>query len=150
MKTSIAVNSSDVKPQRYSVSHISVRSMYTKLIQPLFKPSASQKTIEKLPNKCQVDWRRSSLIPHKVTITSLRFFQYKILNNIFYLNERLSKIDPTVSSICSPCKKAPENVMQLFCECSITKGLFFYSNHDSDLKIKISEYWTDLRRYKKW
>ena len=99
--------------------------MYTKLIQPMFKPPTSQKTIEKLLNNYEVNWRQLNLIPQKVTIdTSLRIFHYKILNNILYLNERLSKIDPTVSSLCSLCKKAPEGVMHLFCECPIAKFLW--------------------------
>ena len=99
--------------------------LYTKLIQPMFKPSTSQKTIEKLLNNYDVNWKQSYLILQKVIIdTSLRIFQYKILNNILYLNERLSKIDPTVSSLCSLCKKGPENVIHLFCECSITKSLW--------------------------
>ena len=110
-----------MNPPNYSLSHVSARSMYTKLIQP----QTSQKTIGKLLNNYEVNWRQSYLIPQKVTIDiSLRIFQYKILNNILYLNERLSKIDPTVSSLCSLCKKAPENVIHLFCECSITKSLW--------------------------
>ena len=47
MKTSIAVISPDINPSNYSLSHMSDRSM---LIQPLFKPLTSQKTIEKLPS----------------------------------------------------------------------------------------------------
>ena len=46
MKTSIAVISSDMNPPDYSLSRISVRSMYTKLVQHLFEPPTSQKTIE--------------------------------------------------------------------------------------------------------
>ena len=121
----MGVISSDMNPLNYSLSYISARSMYTKLIQPLSKLPTSQKTIEKLPNNYEVNWRQLCLIPQKVTIdTSLRIFQYKSLNNILYLNEHLSKIDLTVSSLCSLCKKAPENVMHLFCECSITISLW--------------------------
>ena len=122
MKTSIAVISSYMNPPNYCLSPVSARSMYTKLIQPMFKPPNSQKTIEKLLNNYKVNRKQSYLIPQKVTIdTSLRIFQYKILNDILYLNECLSKLDPTVSSLCSLCKKAPENVMHLFCKCLITE-----------------------------
>ena len=96
MKTSIAVISSYMNPPNYSLSHVSARSMYTKLIQPMFKPPTSHETIEKLFNNYEVNWKQSYLIPQKVTIdTSLRIFQYKILNNILYLNEGLSRIDLT-------------------------------------------------------
>ena len=101
MKTSIAVISCDMNPPNYSLSYMSARSMYTKLIQPLFKPPTSQKTIERLLNNYEVNWRQLYLIPQKVAIdTSHRIFQYKILNNILYLNERLSKINSLVSSLC--------------------------------------------------
>ena len=67
-ETSIAVISSDMNPPNYSLSHMSSTSMYTKLIQPLFKPPTSQKTIEKLLNNYKVNWRQSYLIPQKITI----------------------------------------------------------------------------------
>ena len=49
----IAVISSYMNLPNYSLSHISARSMYTKLIQPLFKPLTSQKTIGKLPSQLE-------------------------------------------------------------------------------------------------
>ena len=42
MKSSIAVISSDINLPNYSLSHMSARSMYTKLIQSLFKPLTSE------------------------------------------------------------------------------------------------------------
>ena len=40
------------------------------------------------------------MIPQKVTIeTSLRVFQYKLLNSIIYFNIRLSKFDPAVNPL---------------------------------------------------
>ena len=75
---------------------MSVRSMPTKLVQ--LNPPTLQKTIEKLLDNYEVNQRQSYLIPQNVIIdTSLRIFQYKILNNILYLNERLSKIDLTMA-----------------------------------------------------
>ena len=85
MKTSIAVISSYMNPPNYSLSNVSAISTYTKLIQPMFKPPTSQKAIEKPLNNYEVNWKQSYLIPQKVKIdTSLRIFQYKILNNILY------------------------------------------------------------------
>ena len=133
MKTSIAVISCNMNPPNYSLSHMSARSMYEKLIQPLFKPPTSPKTIEKLLNNYKVNWRQWYLLLQNVTIdTSLRIFQCKILNSILYLNECLSKLDPSVGSLCSIRKKAPENVMHLFCKCSITKS--FWHSLQTDRK----------------
>ena len=38
----------------------------------------------------QVEWKEIYLLPYKVSIdTNLHMFQYKILNNILYLNKQL-------------------------------------------------------------
>ena len=45
------------------------------------------------------------MLPRIVTIeSSLRSFQYKILNNILYLNERLFKFNIVDSPLCSLCQ----------------------------------------------
>ena len=77
MKTSITVISSDMNPPNYSLSHMSARSMYTKLIQP---PS-SQKTTEKLLNNYEVNWRQSYLIPQNIpqNFSVQNFEQYFVL-----------------------------------------------------------------------
>ena len=63
MKPPIAVISSDMNPPDYSLSYMSARSMYTKLIQPLFKPPTSQETIEKLLNNYE-DSQLETVVPH--------------------------------------------------------------------------------------
>ena len=65
------------------------------------------------------------MIPHKVTIeTSLRVFQYKLLNNIIYLNKRIAKFDPAVNLLRSLCSQAPEDVVHLFSHCQKTQQLW--------------------------
>ena len=65
------------------------------------------------------------MIPQKVTIkTSLRVFQYKLLNNTIYLNKRISKFDPAVDSLCSVCSQAPEDIVHLFCHCQKAQQLW--------------------------
>ena len=52
------------------------------------------------------------MIPQKVTVeTSLRVFQYKLLNNKIYSSKRISKFDPAVNPLCSLCSQAPEDVV---------------------------------------
>ena len=64
------------------------------------------------------------MIPQKVTIeTSLRVSKYKLLNNIIFLNKRISKFDPAVSPLCSFCSQASEDVIHLFCHCQKTHQL---------------------------
>ena len=55
--------------------------------------------------------------------TSLRSFQYKILNNILYLNEKLFKFKIVDSPLCSLCETESESVLHLFCECAVIRNL---------------------------
>ena len=72
-----------------------------------------------------VDWSRMYLLPRATTIeSSLRSFQYKILNNTLYLNERLFKLKAVESPQCSLCKQFKESVLHLFCTCSVTHSLW--------------------------
>ena len=90
----------------------------------MFNLPTSQKTTEKLLNNYKINWRQPYLIPQKVTIdTSLKIF-HTHLYNILHLNARLFKIYKTVSSLCSLGKKAQENAIHFFCECSIAKSLW--------------------------
>ena len=63
------------------------------------------------------------MLPRQVTIeSSLRSFQYKILN-ILYLNEKLFKFKIADSPLCSLCKTENESMLHLFCECAVTSNL---------------------------
>ena len=56
------------------------------------------------------------MLPRHATIeSSLRSFQYKILNNILYLNEKLFKFKIVETE--------NESVLHLFCECAVTSNL---------------------------
>ena len=51
-------------------------------------------------------------------------FQYKILNNILYLNNRLYKFGYVESPLCSLCNSETETMVHLFCHCSKTLQLW--------------------------
>ena len=72
-----------------------------------------------------IDWKKVYMIPRKCTINShTRIFQYKILNNILYLNDRLFKMNLVESEMCSFCKGKKETVEHLFLNCRIAKTLW--------------------------
>ena len=57
-----------------------------------------------------IDWKDIYLSPHKTTInTKYCLFQYKILNNVLYLNKILFKFGNVKSPVCSFCKSAKKN-----------------------------------------
>ena len=65
------------------------------------------------------------MILRKVTTdTSTRIFQYKILNNILCLNNRLHKMTIAESPLCSLCGNDTETILHFFCHCSITQNLW--------------------------
>ena len=71
-----------------------VKEVYNKLLNKIRKPPTAQKTIEAVLHTTDVNWLKVYMIPQKVTIdTTLRIFQFKILNNILYLNKKISKFD---------------------------------------------------------
>ena len=54
----------------------------------------------------------------------MRIFQYKILNNILYLNNRLYKFGYVESPMCSLCNSETETMTHLFCHCSKTDQMW--------------------------
>ena len=62
------------------------------------------------------------MLPRIVTIeSSLPSFQYKILNNILYLNEGLFKFNIVDSPLCSLCGAYNKSIKHLFCTCTVTQ-----------------------------
>ena len=53
-----------------------------------------------------------------------RIFQFKILNNILYLNARLYKMGIVSSSKCSLCSDSKETTTHLFFECRVSANLW--------------------------
>ena len=79
----------------------------------------------------QVEWKEIYLLPRKVSIdTYLRMSQYKILNNILYLNKQLFIFNKKETKLCSYCRLQDETINHIFVECKFA--------------IKL---WCDLRHY---
>ena len=77
------------------------------------------------------------MLPRIVTKDSrLQVFQYKLLNNVLYLNKMLFKFGKIDSPLCPFCKKIEETPLHLFYNCIKTKFLWdqlkdFISNETS-------------------
>ena len=90
-----------------------------KFLKPLLRPSTAHKSLEQAFSLNNVNWGKIYLLPKVTTIdSSLKSFQYKILNNTLYFNERLFKFNIVDSPICSLCKQENESVIYLFAICS--------------------------------
>ena len=54
----------------------------------------------------------------------LRFFNYKIINNVLYLNKKLFQFGKTQSPLCSFCHTEAETTLHIFHKCSAAKILW--------------------------
>ena len=71
------------------------------------------------------DWKNIYLLPRRITVdTYMRMFQYKILNNILYLNKMLVRFGIKQTSSCSYCKLENETALHLFAECIIVQDFW--------------------------
>ena len=111
--------------QNESCEHIRKKSLgitskiaYQKFLKPLLRSPIAQKSLEKAFHLNNVNWSKIYLLPRVTTTeSSARSFQYKILNNTLYSNERLLKFNIVNSPLCLLCKQENESVIHLFVIC---------------------------------
>ena len=81
------------------------RELYQIQISEKYEKPTSQLYYERYFNKFDFDWKLIYLLPRMVTVdTKLRVFQYKILNNILFMNKMLFKFRKVESPLCYFCK----------------------------------------------
>ena len=90
-----------------------------------FKPTP-QVHFENLFREQELNWKEIHILPRKVSLDcNVRSFQYKVLNNILYLNKKLFIFGKSPPYFCSLCKQTDETILlHLFYECNITKELW--------------------------
>ena len=77
---------------------------------------------ENLFREQELNWKEIYILPWRVSLDcNVRSFQYKVLNNVLYLNKKLFIFGKSPSSLCSLCKQADQTILRLFYECNITK-----------------------------
>ena len=82
------------------------------------KPT-SQKYFQNYFSGMQLVWRDICSLPRTVTIDpEIRYFQYKILHNVLYLNKKLVIFGKTQTKLCSFCNFEDETTLHLFANCT--------------------------------
>ena len=113
------------KHQVYSITRLDSKELYKLQIILRCKKPTSQSYFENYFKTDDFDWKKIYVIPRIVTIdTKQRAFQYKILNNILYLNKMLFLFGITKNSMCSFCKTQEETIMHSFYDCAHTQLLW--------------------------
>ena len=88
------------------------------------KPS-SDIYFENLFHDYNIDWTIIYALPCLITnSTYMRSFQYKILNNVLFLNKKLHSFGIKPSTLCSFCNLYDETPYHMFYECDRVKCLW--------------------------
>ena len=107
------------------IEKLNSRQLYSLLVYTHPFTPTSQKYLNELFKTDSFDWKQIYLLPRLVTLDSYpRSFQYKILNNVLYLNKKLFTFRKSTSPLCPFCKLSDETVLYLFYECNITLNLW--------------------------
>ena len=108
----------------YDIFKVKASHVHEIFVQTKFKhPTAKAK----IPAEFKITedlWSRIYTMASKFTLdTKTRIFQFKILNNVLYLNKQLYKMNLSVNPLCSLCLKEQETFTHLFLECSYSFNL---------------------------
>ena len=88
------------------------------------KPT-SQTYYENLFRPLECNWEKIYTLPRIVTVDSqIRSFQYKILNNILYLNKKLFIFGKINTPLCCFCNNEDETYLHLFFNCLECKNIW--------------------------
>ena len=69
-------------------------------------------------------WKLIYLLPRILAEnTSLRAFQYKVLNNVLYLNHKIFQFRVITNFLCSHCNQHDETVQHFFSDCNQAMSL---------------------------
>ena len=113
------------KYQILSLNKLNSATLYEILIDANNVKPTSQTYFENLFSNFKPDWKSIYLLPRRVTLdTNLRMFQYKLLNNVLYLNNMLFRFKKVDSPLCSYCNEEEETPLHLFHSCLKTKQLW--------------------------
>ena len=108
-------------------TNVDVLEVTSKMLYNEFKckkqtvPTAQIKLKQKYPD-LSLEWKRIYSLPFTVTLeTKIREFQYKLLNNIVFTNDKLFRFKMIDSPLCAFCQTEVESPEHLLFNCNITK-----------------------------
>ena len=90
-----------------------------------YKKPTSQSYFEKIFKNSSLDWKTIYLLSLIATVdTTIRVFQYKLLNNVLFLNEMLYRFGISQDPLCSFCSLEEKTPMHIFYSCNHTQILW--------------------------
>ena len=104
---------------------LSSKELYSLLIFAIDYQPTLQKYFDNLFPNIELPWKEIYLTAGKATANShLRCFDYKIINNVLYMNKKHIHFGKTQPPLCSLCHTEVETILHIFHKCSVTKILW--------------------------
>ena len=105
--------------------NLTSKIVYQQYIEKLFKVPTARLYFSRKLNVRDEYWPTIYTLASKLTIDSkMRIFQYKILNNILYLNKALYKMKIADSPLYTFCSQEDEMIEHIFLSCEYSKRLW--------------------------
>ena len=103
------------------ISDVTSKQIYDSFLRKkLIPPTAQQKLTDKY-SETFINWEKVYSLPFRTTLDSkLREFQYKILNNIVFTNDKLFRFGLSQSPNCTFCNEEPESIEHLLSRCKVS------------------------------
>ena len=103
------------------ISDVTSKQIYDSVLcKKQIPPTAQQKITDKYSDTV-INWKKVNSLPFRTTLDSkLREFQYKILNNIVFTNDKLFRFGLSHSSNCTFCNEEPESLEHLLFRCKVS------------------------------
>ena len=101
------------------------KELYSLLISAINHQPTAQKYFYTLFSNVELPWKEIYLNAREATANShLSSFNYKIIVNVLYLNEKIFQFGKTQSLLCSFCHNEAETTLHVFHKYSVTKTLW--------------------------
>ena len=106
------------KNQMICLTKLNSNELYKIQIIIKYKKPTSQSYFEKIFKNSNLDWKTIYLLPRIATVdTTIRVFQYKLFNNVLFLNKVLYRFRISQDSLCSFRSLKEETPMHIFYSC---------------------------------
>ena len=118
----------------YNLEKLNSKELYHMQLLLKYDKATCQIYHEKNFDDYDFNWKLIYRIPHFATLEAkIRIFQYKLLNNVLYLNKKLFQFGIISQSKCSFCDLYDETLHHIFYECTYEQNLW------NQLRLYISE-----------
>ena len=105
----------------FPISDVTSKQIYNSFMcKKQIPPTAQQKISDKYSDTI-INWKKVYSLPFRTTLDSkLREFQYKVLNNIVFTNDKLFRFGLSQSPNCTFCNEEPESLEHLLSCCKMS------------------------------